>query len=164
MAQSPEQQLAEFMAPLPQWLQKALWHDYPSMTPLESEHWLDSVSPFTVEQLEELKATAGWQTERYPYTAEELRPEFEKILQRCSPTMWNRYCDNARAGLKVHAQMPRRNRGRKPNDDLAGRIWALKAEGKKNLEIQKILNASGESLSLEAVESYLKKRRRARKP
>ena len=32
MAKSPEQELAEFMAPLPQWLQKALWFEYSSMT------------------------------------------------------------------------------------------------------------------------------------
>ena len=62
-------------------------------------------------------------------------------------------------GLEIKKGKP----GRKLNVELAERIWALKAEGKTNREIQERLNASGKNLSLEAVESYLKKRRRARK-
>jgi hypothetical protein len=62
-------------------------------------------------------------------------------------------------GLEIKKGKP----GRKPNVKLAERIWALDAEGKKNREIQETLHTSGENLSLEAVESYLKKRRRARK-
>jgi hypothetical protein len=62
-------------------------------------------------------------------------------------------------GLEIIKGKP----GRKPNVKLAERIWALDAEGKTNREIQETLNTDGENLSLEAVESYLKKRRRARK-
>jgi hypothetical protein len=62
-------------------------------------------------------------------------------------------------GLEIKKGKP----GRKPNVKLAERIWALDAEGKTNREIQETLNTGGENLSLEAVESYLKKRRRARK-
>jgi len=62
-------------------------------------------------------------------------------------------------GLEIKKGKP----GRKPNVELAERIWALNAEGKTNREIQETLNTSGENLSLEAVESYLKTRRRASK-
>ncbi|MGA2569627.1 MAG: hypothetical protein ABSF23_03840 [Terracidiphilus sp.] len=54
-------------------------------------------------------------------------------------------------------------RGRKPRDELAEQIWALDAEDKTNQEIRETLSASGEHLSLEGVESYLKTRRRPRK-
>ncbi|HEY5055652.1 MAG TPA: hypothetical protein VII58_05795 [Acidobacteriaceae bacterium] len=64
-----------------------------------------------------------------------------------------------RPGLEIKKGKP----GRKPNVVLAKRIWALKAEGRTNREIQETLNASGENRSLEAYEAYLKKRRRARK-
>jgi hypothetical protein len=63
------------------------------------------------------------------------------------------------SGLEIKKGKP----GRKPNVELAERIWALDAEGKTNLEIREALNTSGEHRSLEAVESYLKKRRRAGK-
>ena len=62
-------------------------------------------------------------------------------------------------GLEIKKGKP----GRKLNVELAERIWALKAEGKTNRVIQETLNTSGENLSLDAVESYLKARRRARK-
>jgi hypothetical protein len=54
-------------------------------------------------------------------------------------------------------------RGRKSRDELAERIYALDTEGKTNREIRETLSASGEHLSLEGVESYLKTRRRSRK-
>ena len=159
VAQCPEEELAEFMAPLPQWLQKTLW--YAVRTDLEDFSWLDSMNPFTAEQLQELKATAaGWRPERHPQSAEELRPKFEEILRRCEPAEWTRYRNNAKVSGDPYVRMPRGKPGRKPNDELAERIWTLDAEGKTNREIQETLNASGQNLSLEAVESYLKKRRR----
>src|ERR1035438_6025482 len=94
VAQSPEDELTEFMAPLPQWLQKILWHDLSSMTDLEWVEWMDSTGPYTAEQLQEFRATIGWQPERYPRTAEELRPRFEQILRRCDRAEWKRYCNN----------------------------------------------------------------------
>jgi len=157
VAQSPEQELAEFMAPLPQSLRKILWYDDALMTDLDWAEVTHSISPFTPDQLQELKATTGWQPQTYPQTAEELRPRFEQILQRCGPAEWKRYRDNAKS---ARVPMPRSKPGRKPNDELAERIWTLHDAGRTSREIQEILKASGRNISLEAVESYLKTRRR----
>jgi len=103
---TPEQELEDFLVPLPQWLQNALW--CVALTDLENFSWYDSYFPFTADQLEELKTTAaGWQPERYPRTAEELRPRFEQILQRCGPAQWKRYCDNAKASGPLCADAAR---------------------------------------------------------
>jgi hypothetical protein len=51
-------------------------------------------------------------------------------------------------------------RGRPARAELSEQILALDAEGKTNQEIHETLSASGEHLSLEGVESYLKTRRR----
>jgi hypothetical protein len=98
-------------------------------------------------------------------TPQRLVQGFTDMQSRLGSKLYRQLFDDAvaayfrhRPGLEIKGK-----RGRKPKLELAERIWALKAEGKKNVEIQKILNASGESLSLEAVESYLKTRRRARK-
>jgi hypothetical protein len=120
VAQSPEQELAVFMAPLPQWLQKALW--YSSMTELESYSWLDSINPFTADQLEVLKENPGWQPERYTQTEKELRPDFERILKRCDRAHWKKYKDNAvairNADTDRYVPKPRGNAGR-PLDSKA---------------------------------------------
>jgi hypothetical protein len=50
--------------------------------------------------------------------------------------------------------------GRKRNEELAETIWKLQAAAMSNRKIQKALEAAGVILSLEGVESYLKKRRR----
>ena len=167
MAQSPEQELAEFIAPLPQSLQKILWHDHSSMTDLEWAEWVHSKSPFTADQLQELKATTGWQPQTYPRTADELRPGFEAILRRCDRAEWKRYCDNARAARRAdadsHVLMPRGEPGRKPNDELAERIWALTDAGNTSREIQTALKNDGINLSQDGIESYRKTRRRPRK-
>ena len=63
-------------------------------------------------------------------------------------------------GLEIKKGKP----GRRPNVDLAERIWALDAEGKTNREIRETLKANGLSTSLEAVEAYLKTRRRPHRP
>jgi hypothetical protein len=55
------------------------------------------------------------------------------------------------------------NPGRKPNVQLAERIWAWRAAGKTNKQIQDLLTAEKLSLSLEGVEAYSKSRRRPRK-
>jgi hypothetical protein len=54
-------------------------------------------------------------------------------------------------------------RGRPVRDELSEQILALDAEGKTNQEIHETLSASGEHLSLEGVEAYLKTRRRSLK-
>ena len=160
MAQNPEQELADFLAPLPRWLQKALWYDYSSMTDSESWSWLDSINPFTADQLQELKANPGWQPERYPHSADELRPRFEQIVQRCGPAEWKRYRDNAKS---ARAPMPRSKPGRKPNDELAERIWTLSDAGMTARNTQEALKKDGINLTPEAVEYYKKTRRRQRK-
>jgi CDGSH-type Zn-finger protein len=164
VAKSPEQELADFLAPLPLWLQKVLWQDFSSMTDLDGFNHYDSTFPFTSDQLEELRATAGLQPERYPQTAEELRPKFEQILQRCGRAEWKKYCDNAKAKRKADAdryvQLPHGKPGRKRNDEMDARIWALRSAGMTTRQIQETLNARGENMSLEAVEAYFKTRRR----
>lgn len=161
MAQSPEQELADFLAPLPLWLQKVLWQDYSSMTDVDEFNYKDSMFPFAAEALKE---TGGWQPERYPQTAEELRPKFEQILQRCGRAEWKKYCDNAKATRKADAdryvQLPHGKPGRKRNDEMDARIWALRSAGMTTRQIQETLNARGENMSLEAVEAYFKTRRR----
>ncbi len=144
MAQSPEDELAEFMAPLPQWLQKALWYDYSSMTDSENWSWLDSGNPFTADQLEELKTNPGWQPERYPQSEADKRREFERILQRCGPAGWKRYCDNARAARKADADsyvpMPRGKPGRPRKDALAQEAFELQQRGMNFPQIAAELN------------------------
>jgi len=61
-----------------------------------------------------------------------------------------------RPELKVKKGKP----GPKPNVELARRIWALDAEGKTNRQIHEIVNSEVWNISLEAVESYLKTRRK----
>jgi hypothetical protein len=144
VAQSPEHGLAEFMTPLPQSLQKVLWYDHVSMTDLDWAECIHSTSPFTADQLQELKATTGWQPQTYPQTAEELRPRFEQILQRCGPAGWRRYCDNARAARKAdadaHAPMPRGNPGRPRKDALAQEAAELQQRGMNSPQIAAELN------------------------
>lgn len=60
-------------------------------------------------------------------------------------------------GLKIEKRKP----GRKRKAELAELIWALADdEGKTSREIQRILEAKSENLTIEAVESYRKTRRR----
>ena len=142
MAQSPEQELADFLAPLPQWLQKSLW--CVALTDLESFSWLDSYSPLSADQLEELKTSAaGWQPERYPRTAEELRPRFEQILQRCGPAQWKRYRDNAKASSDPFVRMPRGKRGRPRKDALAQEVAELQRRGMNFPQIAAALKKRG---------------------
>jgi len=61
-------------------------------------------------------------------------------------------------GLEIKKGKP----GRKPNVELAERIWALRDEGKTSKKILNSLKADGVNLSLEGVEAYLKTRRRPR--
>lgn len=61
-----------------------------------------------------------------------------------------------RPDLKIRKGRP----GRKPNVELAERIWALHDAPKTSRKIQQILAAEGVNLTLEAIEAYLKTRRR----
>ena len=99
----------------------------------------------------ELRDRPGVSTEVFDQVASRFYPQgYHEAVEA-----WFRHTP----GLEIKKGKP----GRKPNVELAERIWALDAEGKTNREIQETLNTSGENLSLEGVESYLKKRRRARK-
>ena len=53
--------------------------------------------------------------------------------------------------------------GRKPNDELAERIWSLSDAGNTSREIQAALKNDGINLTVEGIESYRKTRRRPRK-
>ena len=125
---------------------------------MESYSWLDSINPFTADQLEELKANPGWQPERYGHTADELRPTFEQILRRCNRDMWKRYRDNAKAARKAEADfrvpMPTGTPGPKQNVELAARIKGFVAEGKSSEQIRQILE--GEKVNLEKLIRYRK--------
>jgi hypothetical protein len=162
VSRSPEEELAEFLKPLPAYVQKALW--YGAMSQQELLEFTHSTAPFSEGQLREIQQKLGWQPSSPSVNYKTLREEFERILQRCDPSMWETYLENAKAARAQQADMfvslPRRKRGRKPNDDLAERIWALDDAGKTNREIKETLNADGVNLSLDGVEYYLKSRRR----
>jgi hypothetical protein len=166
VAQSPEEELADFLNALPSYMQKVLWYDYSQMSLREwaDHHYGTSGTKPLAESDRSFFEGQSWKPDMRRFNEVELRARFEQILQRCDPAKWESYYRNAKIQRAQTADrvipIPRRNRGRKANDELAERIWALDAEGKKNEEIRAELNASGENLSLEAVESYLKKRRR----
>lgn len=134
-----EQELSDFLGAQPSWLQKALDLDYDSMSPDEKEAFVG----------------------RDVRVCNELQQEYESILQRI-PKRWSDYREkHARSLAQVmRSLMPKGTPGRKLKSKLAERIWKLDAEGRTNREIQQILNSDEGHLSLEAVESYLKTRRR----
>ena len=145
MAPGSEKELEQFLAPLSALMKRILQYDYSA---------LDDPSISQEEKLE-------WV--RNEEKIIELRPKFEAILQHV-PVEWKEYCRRAKQIDKLMASQfrcaPRKTPGRKARTELAKRIWMLDAEGKSNREIHQVLTAEGESLSLEAVESYLKTRRR----
>jgi hypothetical protein len=57
-------------------------------------------------------------------------------------------------------QMAKPKRGRKAENDLAESIWALHEKGKTASEIETLLATCGKNMSIEAIESYLKTRRK----
>ena len=57
-------------------------------------------------------------------------------------------------------ELAKPKRGRKEQCELFQRILSLKTEGKTSAKIQETLEYEGRSISIEAVESYLKTRRR----
>jgi 3-hydroxy-3-methylglutaryl CoA synthase len=125
---------------------------------------LHRVNPFTESQLQILRLRTGWQPETRTFNEDELRPQFERILQRI-PAEWKKYQRNAKKArdsfAALYAPTPRGKLGRKENAELAERIWKLDAEGKTNLEIKQTLEEEeGKHYSLAGIESYLKTRRR----
>ena len=137
MSHNPEQELEQFLASIPEWMQRLFQKGYGALS----------------------------EGELYECTSNSdvlpLRAEYESILQQM-PARWKEYRKRVKREWETNFLsdlLPKAKPGRKQNVELAQRIWALDAQGKSNREIQEMLNAGGESLSLEAVESYLKKRR-----
>lgn len=161
MALSPEEELAEFLASLPIYQQKVLWYA-PNMSQEELLDWMHSMGPFSESQIRAIQAKISWQPHSESFEERRLRRQFEEILQRI-PSEWKTYRKNAKAEREKQGQMmvpvPRGKSGRKPNDNVAERVWALKAAGKSNRQIQETLRAEGLNLSVPGVESYLKARR-----
>ena len=141
MRNDPERQLENFLASIPEWMRRLFQNGYGALSESElSECTFDTRVP-------------------------PLRAEYEAILQRM-PARWKEYRQRVERELVAEflpLLVSKGKPGRKPNDERAERIWALDAEGKTNQEIRETLRARGENLSLEAIESYLKTRRRSLK-
>lgn len=163
VSKSPEDELAEFLKPLPSYMQKVLWYDR-AMSQVELLDWMHSIGPFPEGTIREIQQKVHWDPPARSFNEKELRAEFERLLQRCDPSKWEKYRRNAEVARGEQAERfiskPRRTRGRKENVELAQHIWALQRTGVSNLKIKETLEAEGINLSLIAVESYLKSRRR----
>jgi hypothetical protein len=141
VSNSPEKQLEEFLASKPDWMRRMFQTGSNALTESELLEWCRNHEEVTG-----------------------LTDEYEQILQHI-PAKWREY--RKRLQRENHSfidklLVPKGKAGRKRNEQLAERIWQLDADGRSNREIQKALNDSGENLSIEAVESYLKNRRRPR--
>ena len=138
MFDDPEKQLEQFLVSIPEWMRRFFQNGYRALVESEVVVLMDSSD------------------------LQRLQSEYESILQQM-PTRWKEYRNRRKrefVGAILPMIVPQGKPGRKLNAKLAERIWALDAARKTNREIQEILNASGENLSLEGVEYYLKRRRR----
>lgn len=162
MSTRAKNQLNVFLAGLPAYQRKYLEHGISSLTREDthqfnewfrkSEEWLSAPNPD-----EELI------TGSLPVIAEVYR----LLLAQAPVKLKERRSleeRETRSGLGsfIEIAIGRVKRGRIARDELAEQIWVLDAEGKTNQEIRETLRGSGENLSLEGVESYLKTRRRPR--
>ena len=138
-----ERELEEFLSSLPAYKRKVFELYTIPMTMEEVAQSLAEPLP-EAGQVDELEERYMQLLERIPEKAKWYKRRHKKIFGAFSPGM----------------PMPNVKRGRKPNMELAERIWLLRKSGKTNPEIQKILAAEGENRTLEAVEAYLKTRRR----
>lgn len=143
MSDDAERELAAFLAGLPDYQRKALNEEGLSLTPDEWRLFTDWLS--TSDNFETLYKEHIRLLRHVPARMKEYR---KRVIRQHG------------AGSADALNIPKGNPGRKPNAILAERIWELDAAGKSNREIRETLNAGGENLSLEAVESYLKNRRR----
>jgi hypothetical protein len=92
-----------------------------------------------------------------------LSTEENSIADRLSHRFYRQLCDDALAAYRRHTPgFEKAIPGRKPNAELAERIWALRDEGKTSKRVLAILKADGVNLSLDGVEAYSKTRRRKR--
>jgi hypothetical protein len=158
-----ENELDAFLAGLPAYQRKYLEHGISSLTREDthqfnewfrkSEEWLSAPNPdekLIADSLPVIAETYRLLLAQAPVKLKERRRREEREMQG----VLRSFIEIAVGNVK---------RGRKPRSELAEQIWALDAEGKTNREIRETLSASGEHLSLEGVESYLKTRRRPRR-
>jgi hypothetical protein len=137
----PEKQLEELLASIPAWMRRLFQNGYGALS--ESE-------------LAECTFDSGVQP---------LREKYEAILQGM-PARWKEYCRRVDREVVANFSPSFRSRGkpgRKPNDELAERIWSLSDAGNTSREIQAALKNDGINLTVEGIESYRKTRRRPRK-
>ena len=141
MSQNPEKELEVFLASKPAWMQRFLLTGVGSLNHDDIREWCNNF-----------------------HECQRVTGEYERILQQI-PAKWKEYRKRQKLEAKplIQSLVPKATPGRKLNRELAEQIWTLDAEGKTNQEIQQTLKERGVNISLEAVESYLKNRRRARK-
>jgi hypothetical protein len=158
-----ENELDAFLADLPSYQRKYLERGISSLTREDthqfnewfrkSEEWLSAPNPdeeLIASSLPVIAETYRLLLAQAPVKLKERRKRVEREMRRALRSI-------------IEIAIGKVKRGRKSRDGLAKQIWALDAEGKTNQEICQTLSASGENLSLEGVESYLKTRRRPRK-
>lgn len=163
MSSRAENEFDAFLADLPAYQRKYLEQGYSSLTPeevhkfnewfRESDEWLSTPNPdeeLIADSLPVIAETYRLLLAQVPVKLKERRKREEREMQAVLRSI-------------IEIAIGKVKRGRKSRGELAKRIWALDAAGKTNQEIRETLSASGEHLSLEGVESYLKKRRRALK-
>ena len=134
---SARQQLDEFLAPYPSWVQNLLY-------------WDDSLS-----QDEQLTFSRGpdegWPLERIS----EVRPACENILRK-DPKKWQQYLKREKRVLL--SLTPRRRPGAPGKDDIAREAALLRQRGKNNPQIATELKEQGIETTSEAIRKLLKRR------
>jgi hypothetical protein len=157
-----ENELNAFLAGLPAYQLKYLEQGYSSLTPEDiqrfnewfenSEEWLSAPSPdekLIAHSLPVIAEMYRLILAQAPVKLKERRKQKEREMR-----------GDLRSFIEI--AIGKVKRGRNARDELAEQIWTLDAGGKTNQEIRETLSASGEHLSLEGVEFYLKTRRRPR--
>ena len=147
MSNDAEKDLSAFLASLPAYKRKELEQGLSSLTRDEMNQWASACITPVDGIMRDVQLTAEYERllQLFPARLKEYR---KRLMQESQKTL---------ASL-----LPKGKPGRKPNAALAKRIWALHNAGKTSREIQEILRAEGRNLSTEAVEAYLKTRRRPR--
>lgn len=157
MSKQGKADLERFLASLPIYQRKFLEHGFSSLTPPEKEqfnNWLERggspliplvttpVLPLVISALHWAKLSQ----------MDAMVKRYRKIAKE---ELWKDY----QSFLEV---LPKAKLGRPENVEVCQTIWKLHADGMTNRQIQNALKDKGKNLSLEAVESYLKTRRRSR--
>lgn len=153
---SAEQELQKFLDSLPEWRRKWLFHQDPFSSQWLSEGHVEKLSKDSPEQFKAMMEQLALWKDNFADDGP-IRERYETLLQE-NPSRWREY----RNKLKREAlsYVPKGKPGRKPERKLAERIWKLHAEGKSVPEMQRIFRAEGKNYSREAIEAYLKTRRK----